>query len=131
MRIEEIENDIVNDLAELGDSISQYTYLISCAAYCRPMPQEFKLDEYLVKECQVKTWLYTYHEKDVCYFHADSESLIVKGALALFQEIFNERTTEEIRGFQSRILQTESFVRHFTKEQLAGLHQILGQLRMK
>ena len=32
MDMEEIENDILSDLAELGDAISRYTYLTGCAA---------------------------------------------------------------------------------------------------
>lgn len=125
MTMREVEQDILNDLEELNDTISQYSYLIACADECSTFPEEYRTEEHLIKECQVNTWVVLCWENDRCYLYADSEALLVKGALALLQEIYEDRTRAEVENFHSVLMQTESFVRHFTKEQKEGLMQIL------
>ena len=41
MNMQEIEADILNDLEELGDPISRYTYLIACAKDCAKLPAQW------------------------------------------------------------------------------------------
>ena len=59
MSAEKTEADIIRDLTELEDDISQYTYLISCASECIPYPEEYRDEAHRIKECQVKTWVYS------------------------------------------------------------------------
>lgn len=129
MDIREVEKDILNDLNELEDTISQYTYLISCADYCEELPEEYRQEQYLVKECQVNTWMYVPWQNDTCTILADSESLIVKGALALLQELYHGRTREEIGDYQCSLLEHEIFSKHFTTEQRRGLEGVIYKLK--
>ncbi len=128
MKIAETEKDILNDLRELEDTISQYTFLIGCAGECLPFPEEYRTDEYLIRECLVKTWVYAGWEDERCVFLADSESLIVKGALSLLQELYAGRSRMEIAGYHCGLLDEEIFCQHFTGEQIAGLRVILKKL---
>ncbi len=125
MTMEELETDILKDLEELGDSISRYTYLIACAGECLPFPEEEKTEEYLIRECQANTWVHMYWEDERCCFFADSESLIVKGALALLQEIYTGRSREEIASYRCGLLENDLFAEHFTREQRIGLAHII------
>lgn len=130
MNMKETETDILNDLEELDDTISQYTYLLTCARECSPMREEEHTEEHLIRECQVKTWIYTHWDEGKLYLEADSESLIVKGALALLQEIYYGRTREEIREYHCSLLEYDGFTKHFTREQLKGLRVIITQLEL-
>ncbi len=124
MKLEELEEDILNDLRELDDPISQYTYLIACAEELLPYPEEYRCDDCLIRECQVKTWVYLGWKDGLCSFLADSESLIVRGALALLQELYSGRDREELAAYHCALLDNELFNRHFTREQLKGLKYI-------
>ena len=124
MTMREIEQDILNDLEELNDTISQYSYLIACASECADFPEQFRTAEYLIKECQVNTWVALCWEDERCRLYADSEALLIKGALALLQEIYEDRTKAEVESYHCGLLQAESFSRHFTKEQTDGLKHI-------
>lgn len=128
MDMEEIENDILSDLAELGDAISRYTYLTGCAADCEPLPEEYRRDEYLIPECQVRTWAAMEWRDGLCRLRAGSESLIVRGALALLQEIYEGRSASEVHAYRCRLLENELFAGHFTAEQKKGLSAMLAQL---
>ena len=126
MTMQEIEQDIFNDLKELGDDISQYTYLLQCASECRDYPEEYRTEVYLVRDCQMKTWLRVAWEKEHCVFDADSEALIVRGALALLQEIFDGRKIEEVKAYNCQLLEEKLFTKHFNRDQLKGLRAIVA-----
>ena len=128
MTMQETETDILKDLEELGDTISQYSFLIACAGESRPFEDSLRTEENLVKECQMKTWLSVYAEDGILHFSADSESLIVKGALALLQEIYDERTLEEIKEYRCGLLDNDLFARHFHRDQLVGIRAIVEKL---
>ena len=128
MTMQETEMDILKDLEELGDTISQYSFLIACAGESEPFDEAMRTEENLVKECQMKTWLSVYAEEGIIYFSADSESLIVKGALSLLQEIYDKRTLEEARKYRCGLLDNDLFARHFHRDQLIGVKAIIGQL---
>lgn len=128
MTMQELETDILNDLKELGDTISQYSFLIACAGEVPPFPEEKKTEENLVRECQVNTWMYITTNDDKVSFEMDSEALIVKGALSLLQELYNGRTLEEVRSFTCTLPDHEDFSRHFNAEQLKGVRAILEKL---
>ena len=128
MTMQELEKDILNDLQELGDAISQYSFLIACAGEVPSFPEEQKTEENLVRECQVNTWMYITVKDDKVSFDMDSEALIVKGALSLLQELYNGRTLEEVRSFTCTLPEHEDFSRHFNAEQLVGVKAILKKL---
>lgn len=128
MTMQELENDILNDLQELADPISQYTFLIACAGECPPFPEELKTEEHLVRECQVNTWTHITADDNEVHFQMDSEALIVKGALSLLIELYNGRKLEEVRRFHCRLTEDDNFTRHFNAEQLTGVKAIIQKL---
>lgn len=131
MSMQETEDDILSDLTELGDAISQYTYLVECASEKREYPEKWRSRDYLVPECQVNTWLHLEWKDGRSCFDSDSESLIICGALALLQEIYDERSLDEIQGYHCKLLETESFSRHFTANQMKGLQEMVNKLLMR
>lgn len=129
MTMPELEQDILNDLKNLGDAISQYTYLIACAGEVPSFPAELKTEENLVRECQVNTWVRITAEHNKVSFQMDSESLIIKGALSLLAELYNGRSPEEARSFRCSLPEHEDFSRHFNREQLEGVKAVLQKLK--
>lgn len=128
MTMQELEQDIVNDLQELGDTISQYTFLIACAGECPPFPEEFRTEEHLVRECQVKTWIHAEMIDDKVSFLLDSEALIIKGALSLIREIYQGRAVKEVQSYHCTLTEHEEFTKHLTREQLEGVKAIIKEL---
>lgn len=126
--MQELEQDIVNDLKELGDTISQYTFLIACAGECPPFPEELRTEEHLVRECQVKTWIHAEIIDDKVSFQLDSEALIIKGALSLIREIYQGRGMEEVQRYHCTLTEQEEFTKHLTGEQLEGVKVIIRKL---
>lgn len=125
MTMAETEADVLHDLRELGDDMSCYAYLIGCAQEGRGYPEELRTEQYRVKDCQGLTWAAARWEGDIFTFRGDSDSLIVKGGLAILEELYDGRTRREIDNYQCGLLRDESFARYFTSGQAKGLNAVL------
>ncbi len=128
MTIAETELDILNDLRELGDELSCCGYLIGCAGEARDFPEELRTEQYRIKDCQGLTWAAACWEGDAFFFRGDSDSLIVKGGLALLEELYDGRFRQELAGYQCGLLRDETFTQYFTPEQIKGLNAVLDML---
>lgn len=125
MTMAETEADVLRDLRELGDDMSCYAYLIGCAQEERGYPEKLRAEQYRVKDCQGLTWVAADWEGDIFTFRGDSDSLIVKGGLAILEELYDGRTRQEINDYQCSLLQHDTFARYFTPEQVKGLNAVL------
>lgn len=126
MTMAETEADVLCDLRELGDDMSCYAYLIGCAQEERGYPEELRTEGHRVKDCQGLTWAAARWEGETFSFRGDSDSLIVKGGLAILEELYDGRTRQEINDYQCGLLQDEGFTRYFTPEQVKGLDAVLA-----
>ena len=129
MSMSNLEEDILNDLSELENPMDQHSFLVACAGECLTFPEQYRTETNLIKECQVNTWVHTSWLDDTCVFFADSESLIVKGILALLQEIYSGRSKEEIHLFSCRLLDSPLISAHLNEAQLTGLRAIILSLQ--
>lgn len=128
MTMAETEADVLRDLRGLGDDMSCYTYLIGCAQEGRGCPEELRMERYRIKDCQGMTWAVARWDGDVLFFRGDSDSLIVKGGLAILEELYDGRSRQEIDNYQCGLLQHDAFARYFTPEQVKGLHAVLSMI---
>ena len=126
--MKQIEDDILADLLELEDQMSQYTFLVECGLELPEYPAALKTDEYLIHECQVNTWMYLEWINDCLNWQGISDSLVICGALSLLMELYNGRTKEEIQNFHCSILEQPCFRVHFAQEQLKGLEYMVAKL---
>ena len=126
--MQELEEEIIADLEELSDVLSQFTYIVECGKEAAVFPEEFRKDEYLIPECQVKTWMASVWENGILKFYADSEAAIIRGALSLLAEIYDGRTRDEIGRFSCTLIENEMFAVHFTQQQRTGIKVILNRL---
>lgn len=126
--MKEIETDIINDLRELEDQMSQYTFIVTCGLESLPdCPEQYKDDVHLIHECQVNTWVHIDWTDDRLRIQAVSESLVINGALSFIIEIYDGRSINEIKEFKCTLLQEPCFSVHFTHDQLKGLKSIISE----
>lgn len=126
--MEETEQDILADLSELDTPMEQYSFLVACAQDCLPMPDRYRVSRFQIEECQVNTWAYAGWMDGKSLFYGDSEALIVKGILALLQEIYFERSPAEVARYRCGLLHSELISRHLNSDQLAGLTAVMKRL---
>lgn len=99
----DIQNQIIENFSLFdGDMESTLYYLMDLGKKLPVMPIEHKTDEYIVKGCQSKVWVYPNLLNGKVQFEADSNTEITKGLVYLLWSIWHNRTPEEI-------LETELF----------------------
>lgn len=128
MTMRETEQSILDDLALLGDGLNRMEYLLGCAKAYPGIPPEERTDAALVRDCQMKTWFDARWEGETLRFRADSESVLVKGALALLAELYDARSRDEVSNYTCGLLNEERFAALFNADQKKGLRSILRSL---
>ena len=131
MTIYETEQNIINDLNELEDILARSEFLIRCGMVYEGLPREQCRDDLLIRDCQVNTWVSLSWNTGQLSFCAYSESLLVNGALALLDEIFNNRSRAELADYDCDLLNDPSFADLFTLTQLKGMRSIIDMILIK
>ncbi len=128
MTMDEVEQSIREDLTLLGDSLNRMAYLLGCAREDEGIPEEQRRKEDLVRGCQTETWIRLDWQGDRLRLVTDSRSALVKGALSLLKEIYQDRTREDLAGYHCTLLEFPLFDSLFQEEQRRGLVQVLQTL---
>ena len=127
--INEIQEEIINDLTEIGDTFDQYSYLTELAGILEGLTNEEKTDDILVKGCQSRVWLLLSANEGKFYMRSDSDTLIIKGILALLEEIFNGQPLCGVANAEITFLKQSSLMETFEESRQKGIGYILRQSR--
>lgn len=80
----------------LEDWESKYEYLIGLGKELPPMILSDKNEQTKVRGCMSQVWLVSKMNNGLLEFNGDSDSVLVKGLIALLMHAVNEKTPEEI-----------------------------------
>ena len=94
--IEEKINYYKEGLDTFDEDMEKYKFLLDQAKNCKPFPEEYRQDTFLVSGCQAQVWLVPYKKDDKLYFHSDSDAFISKGMVTILCDIYGGRSTSEI-----------------------------------
>jgi len=93
----EIQNEIIEDFSLFEEDMeSKLFYLMDLGKKLPEMPLEHKTEEFIVKGCQSKVWLYPVKQDGKLFFEADSNTEITKGLVSLLVKILSGKTPSEI-----------------------------------
>lgn len=96
MSIEEKIKKYTQDFGTLCDPFSQGEYLIGLGIG-RPDEQGIRRDEYRIEGCKTGLWMEVWKENDLIYFTTDSDSVLVKGILHIYKDLYDGKEETEIR----------------------------------
>lgn len=91
-RIEEL----LDDMSVFEDWTEKYEFIISLGRQLPPMPSVYRRNSNLIKGCQSHVWVGAEMFMGRMLIHADSDSLITKGLIALFIRLLSDLTPAEI-----------------------------------
>ena len=127
--IEAVQEEIIQEFSEIGDSFDQYAYLIELACQLPPMKEEARIDSNLVQGCQSHVWLDIHCKDGIMNFETDSNTLIVKGILYLLMKMFSGQPCREIADTKVTFLHETAIMDTFESDRRAGLAQVIGKLQ--
>ncbi|NQW27591.1 MAG: SufE family protein, partial [Flammeovirgaceae bacterium] len=97
MSIKFIQEEIIEEFGLLeGDMEMSINYLIELGEQLEAFPERKRTDDFIVKGCQSKVWLFAELNENQVYFRADSNTLITKGLVSLLVRVLSSHSPEEI-----------------------------------
>lgn len=87
---------LLDDMSVFEDWTEKYEFIISLGRKLPAMPEKYRRNSNLIKGCQSRVWVGTEMDDGKLIIHADSDSLITKGLIALFIRLLSGLTPSAI-----------------------------------
>ena len=130
MSINEIQNEIIEDFNLFSDWTEKYEYLIEQGKHLNPIDERFKTDEYIIRGCQSKVWLYSAITNGKISFFADSDAIITKGIIGLLVKVLNNQTPQNIYNADLFFIEKTGLQEHLSPTRANGLVSMVKQMKM-
>ncbi len=94
--IQEIETEIEEEFELFDDVNDKYDYIIDLGNKMEAYPDSHRSDDFLVKGCQSKVWLFAQKDGENVVYFADSNTAITKGVVSLLVRTLNRQPAAAI-----------------------------------
>ncbi len=129
--ITDIQNEIVENFELFdGDMESILFYLMDLGKKLPPMPEEHKTEDFIVKGCQSKVWLYPSFSEGKVVFEADSNTEITKGLVSLLVQVWSKQTPEDILESELFFIEKIGMSKMIGSQRSNGFANMIKQIRL-
>ena len=129
MSIKEIQEEIIEEFAMFDNWIQKYDYLIELSNDIPLIPEEYRLNENLIKGCQSKVWLHARQIDGKVIYTADSDAIITKGIAALLIRVLSEQKAEDILENEMYFIDAIGLKEHLSMTRSNGLVSMIKQMK--
>ena len=130
MNINDTQQEIIDEFADLDDWMDRYAYIIDLGNTLPDFAEEEKVPGNLIEGCQSRVWIAARRNDDgSIHFDADSDALIVKGIVALLMKVPNDRTPDEILSADLKFIDEIGLSEHLSPTRSNGLVAMVKQIK--
>lgn len=129
--MEKIIQELKEEFASLPDSFSRYTYLIELARLLPPVDETLRQEPYLYRGCQSQVWLRVRVQDEQFYLDADSDTLLIRGVLALFREVLDGQPVAAVAQANFDLLNDLGIREHFSAVRTGNIAGLLPELQRR
>ena len=130
-KITDIQNSIIENFELFEDDMENILfYLMDLGKKLPAMPEEHKTEEFIVKGCQSKVWLYSSFVDGKVFFEADSNTEITKCLVSLLVEIWSGQTPEDILNSELFFIEKIGMSRMVGSQRSNGFTSMIKQIKM-
>ncbi|PRD48604.1 SufE family protein [Sphingobacterium haloxyli] len=130
MTINEIQDELIDDFSFYQDWMEKYEYIIQLGKEVPLIKEEYKKDDYIIKGCQSKVWLYPELRDEKVYFTADSDAIITKGLVSLMVKVLSGHTPQEIAQADLYFIDEIGLKEHLSPTRANGLLSMVKQMKL-
>ena len=130
MSINELQDEVIEEFAELEDWMDRYQLLIDLGEDQEALPEEHKTADNLIHGSQSRVWLVCEVQNGVLHFSAESDALIVKGIVSLLLRVVNDHTAQEILDTDLYFIREIGLTEHLSPTRSNGLLAMIKQIKM-
>lgn len=130
---DQIQQAYIDEFLSMGDAFGQFDYLLQVSAQLDELPGELKTEDVLVKGCQSQVWLYPAWEGEQLgsgfALKGDSDTLMVRGVIRIFQEMFAGQDAQVILDCPVRFVAETELSYVFDAQRQAGVQAIAKTIK--
>lgn len=130
MEIKDIQEEIIDEFAFFDDWMQRYEHMIAIGKSMPLIEEKNKTEDYLIKGCQSKVWMYSEFKEGKVVFTADSDAIITKGIVAILLRVFSNQTPEDILQADTKFIDEIGLKEHLSPTRANGLVSMIKQLKM-
>ena len=130
MTIKEIQDELIEDFAFYQDWMEKYEYIIQLGKEVPLISEEYKTEDYIIKGCQSKVWLFADLKDGKIHFTADSDAIITKGLVSLMVKVLSGHTPEEIVNADLHFIDEIGLKEHLSPTRANGLLSMVKQMKL-
>jgi cysteine desulfuration protein SufE len=128
--IAEIEKEIISDFELFDEWTEKYQYIIELGQKLPVLQEKYKTDENKIKGCQSSVWLHAFGENGKVFFEADSDSVFVKGEIALLIRALSGQDANEIVNTNLNFIDAIGLRQHVAVTRANGLASMIKQMKL-
>lgn len=130
MTINEIQDELIEDFAFYGEWMEKYEYIIQLGKEVPLIDEKYKTDQFIIKGCQSKVWLYPEVIEGKVFFKADSDAVITKGLVSLMVKVLSGHTAKEIVDADLYFIDQIGLKEHLSPTRANGLLSMVKQMKL-
>lgn len=130
MKIEDIERDIIEEFATFDEWLDKYEFIIELGKELPELPEDMKIDKYLISGCQSKLWIVPEFKDGRLYFQVDSDAIITKGIASLVLRVLSGQTPEDILNANLDFINKIGLSNHLSPTRSNGLLSMIKQIKL-
>ena len=130
MTINEIQDEIIQEFADLDDWMDRYQLLNDLGSSQPKLDDKYKTEQNLIDGCQSRVWLQADMKDGLLHFQAESDALIVKGIVALLVRVLSDHTPQEILVADLYFIESIGLREHLSPTRSNGLLAMLRQMKL-
>ena len=125
-----IEKEIIEEFELFENWEDKYQFIIDLGKELKPLHEELKTEERIIKGCQSRVWLFSKLIDNKIHFEADSDAIITKGIVALLIRVLSNQTPDEIINTELEFINKIGLKEHLSPTRANGLVSMIKQMKL-
>jgi cysteine desulfuration protein SufE len=130
MDIDAIEQEIIDEFALFDDWMGKYEHLIEMGKSLPLIDPKYKIEEFEIKGCQSKVWLYAELNEGRVVYTADSDAIITKGIIGLLVRVLSGQEPGAIVAANMGFIDVIGLKEHLSQTRSNGLVSMIKQMKL-
>lgn len=130
MTIDQRQQEIIDEFADIEDWMDRYACIIDMGNALPPIDEKYKTPEHIIEGCQSRVWLNAEMRDGKVYYEADSDAIIVKGIISMLVDVLSGHTPQEILDCQLHFIDAIGLSTHLSPTRSNGLLAMVKQMRL-
>lgn len=124
------QDELIREFEAISTWEDRYKRIIEIGKNLKPLPEQFRLDQFKVSGCQSQVWLYPEFKDGHVTFHADSDALITKGLIAILLRVYSGSSPDEILATPPDFIGALGLKEKLSPSRANGLVSMVKQIKL-